>query len=125
RPRMKRARLTTHPFHHHDYKEFPMPVPSFKLLKRTLGVLLGATLTVAGVQAQQEAQYPSRPITLMVPFAPGGGTDILARLVASGMSTRLGQPIVVDNRPGASTAIAATAVARAKPDGYTLLLGNS
>jgi tripartite-type tricarboxylate transporter receptor subunit TctC len=91
---------------------------------KVFSVLLSTTFLL-GTASAQEAPYPSKPIVLMVPFAAGGGSDILARLVASGMSTRLGQPIVVDNRPGGSTGVAAGMVARAKPDGYTLLLGNS
>jgi tripartite-type tricarboxylate transporter receptor subunit TctC len=66
--------------------------------------------------------YPSRQITLMVPFAPGGPADFLGRLIGQKMSEDLGQQIVVDNRPGANTIIAAQAVAKAAPDGYTLLM---
>jgi len=66
--------------------------------------------------------YPSRPITLIVPFAAGGPADFLGRLIGQRMSEDLGQQIVVDNRPGANTIIGAQAVAKAKPDGYTLLM---
>jgi tripartite-type tricarboxylate transporter receptor subunit TctC len=67
--------------------------------------------------------YPSRTITLVVPFAPGGPADLLGRLIGQKLGEDLGQQIVVDNRPGANTIIGAQAVAKAKPDGYTLLMG--
>ena len=69
------------------------------------------------------SDYPSRPIRLIVPLSPGGLVDTFARSVAQHFSERLGQPVVVENRPGASQAIAAEALARSEPDGYTLLLG--
>ncbi len=69
--------------------------------------------------------FPERPITLINPYAAGGPADLLARTVADGMSDALGRPVVVENRPGAGTAIGARAVAQAKPDGYTLFLGGS
>jgi tripartite-type tricarboxylate transporter receptor subunit TctC len=77
-----------------------------------------ANVTVALAQDR----YPSRPVELIVPFAAGGGTDILARLLTEGLSRRLGQTFVVINRPGANTNLGTGQVARAKPDGYTLLM---
>src|SRR5437773_7597159 len=72
--------------------------------------------------AVAQARYPERPITLVVPFAPGGIADVTARAVAQSMAKSLGQPVVVDNRPSAGSIVASQVVASAKPDGYTLLL---
>lgn len=69
--------------------------------------------------------YPQRPIRFIIPFPPGGANDIVARLVGPKLTERLGQPVVVDNRPGASGTIALELAARAQPDGYTLLVGNN
>ena len=77
------------------------------------------TLSVSGATAQS---YPARQITLVVPFAPGGPADFLGRLIGQKMGEDLGQQVVVDNRPGANTIIGAQAVAKAHPDGYTLLM---
>jgi tripartite-type tricarboxylate transporter receptor subunit TctC len=73
--------------------------------------------------AQSQAAYPAHPIKIVVGFTPGGVNDLLARLVAQKLGTRLGQPVVVENKPGAGGIIAAEAVARSAPDGYTLLIG--
>jgi tripartite-type tricarboxylate transporter receptor subunit TctC len=84
-------------------------------------LLLAAALTAGGAQAQP---YPSRPITMVIPLPPGGGTDTLARSVAEHMRGTLGQPIVVENMPGAGGTLAVGRVARAPGDGYTLTVGN-
>lgn len=90
---------------------------------RRLG--LAALLTVMLASAgHAETNYPSKPITMVVAFAPGGGTDTAARLVAQDLATELGQPVIVENRPGAGGAIGAGLVARAAADGYTLLFGS-
>jgi tripartite-type tricarboxylate transporter receptor subunit TctC len=71
---------------------------------------------------QAFAQYPDKPVRIIVGYPPGGGTDLAARLIQNPLSARWNQPIVIDNRPGANAVIAAEAVAKAKPDGYTLLM---
>lgn len=90
----------------------------------TTAAALGAGFAASGRLAAQAA-YPVRPVHLVVPYAAGGGTDFFARLVATSMSATLGQQIVVENRPGAGTQIGAEAVAKADPDGYTFLLGDT
>jgi tripartite-type tricarboxylate transporter receptor subunit TctC len=86
---------------------------------RVAGVAALLALSVSAATAQP---YPARQITLVVPFAPGGPADFLGRLIGQKMGEDLGQQIVIDNRPGANTIIAAQAVAKAAPDGYTLLM---
>ena len=93
-------------------------------MRRTTLALLLAMLWF-GAAAAQSANWPARPIRLVVPFPPGSSSDIVARLVAHGLSERLGQQLVVENRPGASGSVGTEAVARAKPDGYTLGLANT
>jgi tripartite-type tricarboxylate transporter receptor subunit TctC len=85
-------------------------------------LVLTTTFLLLAAAAASAQTYPSRQITLVVPFAPGGPADFLGRLVGQKMSEDLGQQIVVDNRPGANTIIGAQAVAKANPDGYTLLM---
>ena len=92
-------------------------------LAQTL-VLLASAIAFTGVTQKVQAQgaYPNHPVKVIIGFGPGSGTDILARLIGEELRLTLGQPFVVDNRPGASAQIAATAVAKAPADGYTLFL---
>lgn len=83
---------------------------------------VAAALSIVGGSAVAQANFPTHPVTLIVSAAPGGTTDIAARLIAQPLGQALGQSVVVENKPGASGGIAAQAVARATPDGYTLLL---
>jgi len=87
--------------------------------------LLLTGLAAAGAHAQGTDTYPGKPIRLLVPFGPGGPTDIAARAIAQKLSGALGQPVVVDNKPGAGGSVGAAEVARAPADGYTLLYGSS
>jgi tripartite-type tricarboxylate transporter receptor subunit TctC len=88
-------------------------------MKRTLLFLTSWALAVA--QAQD---YPSRPVRMVVGFPPGGGTDVVARILAPRLSELLGQPLVIDNRPGATGTVAAGQVAKSAPDGYTIMMGH-
>jgi tripartite-type tricarboxylate transporter receptor subunit TctC len=89
-------------------------------MKRTLIALAAGLLLATGAQAA----YPDKPVTMIVPFPPGGSTDMLARFMTQKMSEKLGQPVIVENKPGATGAIGATQVKRAAPDGYTLLVAS-
>jgi len=84
-----------------------------------------ALFALAPAQAQAQAPYPNKPIRMVVPFQAGGATDVLARVLGQKMSAGLGQPIVIDNKPGAAGIIGTDAVAKSAPDGYTLVLSLS
>ena len=99
------------------------------------GAVIGALcLAVIGAAAAQDAAankdtaarpYPAKPVRIVVPYAAGGGTDTLARFLAQGLERQLGQPFIIENRPGQGTATGGAYVARSAPDGYTLLAATS
>ena len=89
---------------------------------RTIATLIAAFVAATGAIAQP---YPSKSIKIIVPFAPGGNVDITARLVAPALTEALGQPVIVENKPGAGGTIGADMVAKSPPDGYTLLMGSN
>src|SRR5882672_8039141 len=84
-------------------------------------VLLVLALVCAGALAQG---YPNRPVRMVVGFPPGGGTDVVARIITPGLSENLGQPVVIENRPGATGTVAAAMVAKSPADGYTIMMGH-
>src|SRR5665213_1225622 len=98
-----------------------------RIMFSQVGKLLCAAIlaVVSGAAAAQAQDYPTRPISIVVPYPAGGVTDTVVRLLTERMRTVLGQPIVTENMGGASGTVGAAHVARATPDGYTLLLGNS
>src|SRR5437588_4422427 len=89
---------------------------------RTLVTVLALSFAAVSPSA---AEYPDRTIKIIVPFAAGGGTDVLARIIAQNLNSKWGQPVVVENQPGASGAIGTRAVMKAQPDGYTLLMAST
>src|SRR5579885_2126056 len=87
-------------------------------------LLFSLTLTLVASAAAVAQTYPSKPIRLIIPFAPGGASDFVARVIQSKLADTLGQQIVVDNKPGAAGVLATELTAHSAPDGYTLFLGN-
>jgi tripartite-type tricarboxylate transporter receptor subunit TctC len=94
------------------------------MIARSFIALAAVVAALGGARAQVQ-DYPNRPITLVVPYAAGGGNDVMARIVGEKMSKTLGQQVVIDNRPGAGGALATRQVAKAAPDGYTLVIGGT
>jgi tripartite-type tricarboxylate transporter receptor subunit TctC len=99
------------------------PLGAATLARFFVLVMLGAVFCAQRVSG--EAAYPNRPIRMIVPFPPGGPTDVMGRLISQSLSERLGQQVYVDNRPGAGSTLAGKIAATADPDGYTLLLGSA
>lgn len=95
------------------------------VFQAALGIATGTALASKPVITQAQSAYPSRTVTLVVPWAPGGSQDTLARVLIEPLSAQLGQAVVVDNRPGASGTVGSGTVARSRPDGHTLLMGSS
>lgn len=107
-----------------------MQEPSGDAQRRRLitGMVGGLTLALAGpaamAQADDDSKYPQRPIKFIVPLAPGGVADVMSRMIAEHLQSKWGQPVVVENRPGAGTSIGMALVSKAKADGYTIGMGN-
>jgi tripartite-type tricarboxylate transporter receptor subunit TctC len=102
-----------------------MIAPTFLRSSRSLIAVLAAATLACATQPASAQSYPTHPVTIIVPFAAGGGNDIMARLIAQHMGRALGQQFVIENRAGAGGTQGARAVAKAAPDGYTLMVGHS
>jgi len=102
---------------------FPLPTPRARPRRRAgCGLILCAVLLSAGAPAGAQPAWPSKPVRFVLPFPPGGGTDILGRTIGQRLTEVLGQPVLTDNRPGAGGNLGAEIVARSVPDGYTFVL---
>src|ERR1700739_4072033 len=95
------------------------------VMSRWRAIVVVVTALIAMPIAARAQDYPTRNVTILVPFAPGGGTDVLARAYARILENKYGKSFVIENRPGGGTTLAATVTANAKPDGYTLMQGTS
>ena len=104
---------------------FETPAFGGLLRMRTINCLLAAALMALGQPAAAQDNYPNKTITMIVPFPPGGSTDVIARIVGEGLRQVLGQPVVIDNRAGASGMLGTGAIVRAPPDGYTIGMGTA
>lgn len=102
-----------------------MPSSNFRLGRTLAALTLLLASTVAPGPSAIAAAYPDKPIRLVVPFTPGGGTDLIARTMALAMAEDLGQPVIIDNKPGAGTIIGSSEVAKSAPDGYTVLMATT
>ncbi len=94
-------------------------------MRRLISLALDVAMVLSAPAAQAQTAWPTKPIRMLVGFAAGGSTDVTARIIAQALSERLGQPVIIENRAGAGGNIAAEAVAKADPDGYTLLMSTS
>jgi tripartite-type tricarboxylate transporter receptor subunit TctC len=93
-------------------------------MRRKVSFAIAAALLALGASANAQEKFPNKPVKVLVPYAPGGATDIVARIVTEPMRHALGQPFIIENKPGAGGIIAIEELGRSKPDGYTLMLGN-
>jgi tripartite-type tricarboxylate transporter receptor subunit TctC len=98
---------------------------SFKAAAHLAGLTLFTSLSLSLAQSSFAQTFPDKPLKIVVGFPPGGGSDLMARTVAERLSPLIGQPVIVDNKPGAGSTIAASFVAKSKPDGYTILFGQA
>ena len=96
-----------------------------KHLTAVAGAVLATTIALATGTAQAQQDYPNKPIHLLIPFTPGGGTDFVSRVVASKLSETLKWQVIPENKPGASGNLAIAEAARSAPDGYTIVMGQS